>query len=532
MVDGHYQVALPWRYDPPYLPNNKVVAERRGLLLKKRLLRDEAMLEKYKMTMTDYIEKGHTERIPEEELEVHDRPVWYLPHHPVTHPLKPDKVRVVYDCAAKYGGTSLNQQLLPGPDQTNQLVGVLSRFRQETVGMVADIEGMFHQVLVEPKDCDVLRFLWCPNGDLSGEVEEYRKVKHLFGATSSPSIANFCLKKTAELHGRDFEADTVETVKRNMYMDDMMKSKSTTEEAIVLVSQLRELLARGGFRLMKWYSNEREVLATIPESERARSVVNLDLEKLPTETALGLKWNTEEDKFVWEALEKILQVVNQRPMMRRGIVSAMYCLFDPLGFIAPYIMKAKLLLQTLSKKRLGWDDLIEESERTQWKRWLDDLPKLEEVKVDRCFKPKEFDEVKETQLHLFSDASRQGYASVAYLRLKDTSDQIHCAFVMGKARLAPLSEISIPRLELTAAVISVRLSKIIQEELDMVIQRVCYWTDSMSVLKCISNESKRFHTFESNCSMVIHNGSSLWHYVNGMITLQMTAQRDLSWMLC
>lgn len=122
-------------------------------------------------------------------------------------------------------------------------------------------------------------------------------------------------------------------MKRNMYVDDMMKSKSTTEEAVVLVSQLRKLLQRGGFRLTKWYSNDREVLATIPESERAKSVVNLDLEKLPTETALGLKWNTEEDKFVWEAFEKILQVVNQRSMKRSGIVSAVYSLFDPLGFI-------------------------------------------------------------------------------------------------------------------------------------------------------------------------------------------------------
>ena len=146
MVDGHFQVALPWRYDPPFLPNKRIVAERRGLLLKKRLLKDEALFEKYKTTMTDYIEKGHAEKIPKEELEVKDRPVWYLPHHPVTHPLKPDKVRVVYDCAAKFGQTSLHHQLLQGPDQTNQLVGVLSRFRQDTVGMVADIEAMFHQV--------------------------------------------------------------------------------------------------------------------------------------------------------------------------------------------------------------------------------------------------------------------------------------------------------------------------------------------------------------------------------------------------
>ena len=177
MVDGHFQVSLPWRHDPPFLPNNRIVAERRGFTVKKRLLKDEALFEKYKTTMTDYIENSHAEKVPKEELEVKDRTVWYLPHHPVTHPLKPDKVRVVYDCAAKFGQTSLNHQLLQGPDQTNQLVGVLSRFRQETVGMVADIEAMFHQVLVDPKDCDALRFLWWPNGDLTKEMEEYRMVK-------------------------------------------------------------------------------------------------------------------------------------------------------------------------------------------------------------------------------------------------------------------------------------------------------------------------------------------------------------------
>ena len=90
------------------------------------------------------------------ELNTKNKPVWYLPHHPVTHPLKPDKERVVYDYAAKFRQSSLNEQLCQGPDQTNQLVDVLSRFRQETVGMVVDIEAMFHQVLVDPKDCDTL----------------------------------------------------------------------------------------------------------------------------------------------------------------------------------------------------------------------------------------------------------------------------------------------------------------------------------------------------------------------------------------
>ena len=416
-VNGHFQVALPWRHDPPYLPNNRTMAERRALLLKRRLMKDEDLLEKYRTTMNGYIEKGHAEMVPEEELNTKSRPVWFLPHHPVTHPLKPDKVRVVYDCAAKFGQTALNQQLLQGPDQTNQLVGVLSCFRQNTVGMVADIEAMFHQVLVDPKDCGSLRFLWWPNGDLTKEMKEYRMVKHLFGATSPPSVVNFCLRKTAQLHQEEFDKEVIETVNRDMYVDDMMKSTSTTEKAISLASQLRTLLEKGGFRLTKWYSNDREVMATIPESERAKSVVNLELEQLPTESALGLKWNIEEDKFVWEVMEKMLERVSQKPVTRRGIVSAVYSLFDPLGFIAPYAMKAKLLLQTLSRKRLGWDDMLEETDKEQWKRWLDDLPKLHQIQVDRCFRPKGFGEVKEVELHLFSDASRQGYAAVAYLRL-------------------------------------------------------------------------------------------------------------------
>ena len=180
--------------------------------------------------------------------------------------------------------------------------------------------------------------MW-PNGDLTKETEEYRMVKHLLGATPSPSVANFCLRKTAQLYQEEFDAGVVETVKRNMYVDDMMKSTSTTENAVGVASQLRKSLERGGFRLTKWYINDSDLLATIPEPEGAKLGVTLELEKRPTESALGLKWNTEEDTFVWEVLEKILHSVNQKPMTRRGIVSDVYSLFDQLGFIAPYIMK-------------------------------------------------------------------------------------------------------------------------------------------------------------------------------------------------
>ena len=515
-VDDHFQVALPWREESPYLPNNKPMAEQRLQLLKKRLLKDEDLLMQYRTTMQEYIAKGHAQRVPKEELDVKERPVWYLPHHPVTHPLKPGKVRVVFDCGAKYRGTSLNQQLLQGPDLTNPLVGVLIRFRQESVAMAADIEAMFHQVYVEPEDRDVLRFLWWPNGDLNEEPQEYRMVKHLFGATSSPSCANFCLKKTASIYKAEFDPVTVQTVKKNMYVDDLMKSVGSPETAIRLSTQLRELLAKGGFRLTKWLSNDRNLLAEIPESERASSMVNLDIENLPTACALGLKWNVESDKFVWEVLAKIQRLLEEKPMTRRGVLSVVSSLFDPLGFIAPFIMKAKLLLQDLCRKKLGWDNVIDEQERVQWLRWLEDLPKLQALQIERCFKPKNFGETKSVQLHIFSDGSRVGYGAVAYLRFVDVFDRIHCSFVIGKARLAPIHEITIPRLELSAAVISVKLNQIIRQELEIKIDRVNYWTDSTTVLKCLNNDTKRFHTFESNRLTTIRSLSSTsdWRYVN------------------
>ena len=515
--DGHFQVALSWRKEPVDIPNNKPMAERRLESLKRRLKKDSELFEKYKRAMQDYIDKGHAEKVLKEELEKNNGKVWYLPHQPVTHRLKPGKVRVVFDCAERYEGESLNMQLLQGPDLTNSLVGVLMRFREEPVALVADIESMFYQVLVEPEDFDAFRFLWWENNDLEEAPTEYRMVKHVFGATSSPSCANFCLKKTATIYGEAFDKEVPKTVDKNMYVDDLMKSVNSTEKAIILAQQLRELLQKGGFKLTKWLSNDREVLTAIPEGERASSVVNLDIDDLPTETALGLKWNVEEDVFTWAADDDTLVQTRGKAITRRGILSAVSSLFDPLGMIAPFIMKAKLLLQELCRKKLQWDEEISELEKKQWLRWLNDLSKLKEVKVGRCLKPRDFGVIKTTELHLFSDGSRVGYGEVAYLRLVDYKDRIHCSFILGRARVAPIREITIPRLELSAAVVSVQLRESIQRELDMKLDRVMFWTDSKSVLKCIRNETKRFHTFESNRLTIIHNRSEVseWRHVKG-----------------
>ena len=147
----------------------------------------------------DYPSEASEENVG--QLETH----WYLPHHPVFHPQKPGKLRVVFDCSAEYHNTSLNKQLLQGPDLTNSLVGVLTRFRQEPIAFISDIEAMFHQVRVQPSDREALRFLWWPSGNLDSPPKEYRMNVHLFGSASSPSCSNFALKKTAADNAAHFD---------------------------------------------------------------------------------------------------------------------------------------------------------------------------------------------------------------------------------------------------------------------------------------------------------------------------------------
>lgn len=220
LLNGHYEIALPWKNDPPRLENNRYQAENRLQLLKKRLQRDAILKGKYTDFMEDLFRKNYTEKVTSADLSLKD--TWYLPHHPVFHPQKPEKVRVVFDCSARYRGTSLNDQLLQGPDLTNTLVGVLTRFREEPVALMSDIESMFYQVRVRPSDRNYLRFLWWPDGNLEKEPEEYKMSVHLFGGASSPSCANYALKKTAEDNKKDFDEITIETVKRNFYVDDCL----------------------------------------------------------------------------------------------------------------------------------------------------------------------------------------------------------------------------------------------------------------------------------------------------------------------
>lgn len=523
LKNNHYEIALPWRSFPPDLENNKDVALQRLNSLKKRLLKDSTLHTNYTNFMKDLEDKCYAQRVPPEKKSDETR-AWYLPHHPVSHPKKPEKTRSVFDCAAKHNGSSLNDKLLQGPDLTNSLIGVLSRFREENIALMADIESMFYQVRVRPDDQDYLRYLWWPDGNLEVPPEEYQMCVHLFGGVSSPSCSNYALKKTADDNAANFQPETIETVKRNFYVDDCLKSVKGEDKAIQLVNELRKLLALGGFRLTKWLSNSKEVLLAIPESERSKSVKNLDLEHLPIERALGVEWDVGSDSFGFHI------TVKDRPATRRGLLSMMSSIYDPLGFVAPYVLRAKAILQNLCRKKLDWDDEIPKEDLDRWQSWLHELPKLEQFKVERCFKPKDFGSIANCQLHCFSDASELGYGAVSYVRLIDTNDKIQCSFVLGKSRLAPMKKMTIPRLELSAAATATKVVTMIQRELDLQIDEVFYWTDSTCAIGYISNEDRRFKTFVANKLAVIHENSNVsqWNYVNTKMNPADDASRGLS----
>ncbi|KAL5022237.1 hypothetical protein ScPMuIL_001392 [Solemya velum] len=361
------------------------------------------------------------------------------------------------------------------------------------------------------------------DGDFSKDPETYQMTVHLFGATSSPSCANFSLRKTAQDNSEDFDSEIVNTVLRNFYVDDCLKSVETKSEGIKLVEQLCALLNRGGFRLTKWVSNDMDVLAKIPMNERARSLVNLDMQDISVEHALGVLWNVKTDKFQFDTVKKT------KPATRRGVLSIVSSLYDPLGFMSPCILPAKILLQSLCKMKIGWDTEMGCEEIKVWKCWLDGLSELTHLNVDRCFKHAEMSQYSEVQLHHFADASQSAYGAVSYLRLLDENGAVHCSFVMGKSRLAPLKSLTIPRLELMAAVLAVKLDKLIKSELDMCVDKTVFWTDSMIVLQYILSESRRFQTFVANRLAMIHEGSNRtqWNHVKSEANPADCASRGL-----
>ncbi len=457
------------------------------------------------------LKKGFAKKV--DNSHANETNVWYIPHHAVYHPTK-KKIRVVFNCAANFSEHCLNEELLQGPDLANLLVGVLMRFRKEEVAVQADIASMFYQVLVPDEQQKFLRFVYWPDGDLTKGLQDYQMCAHLFGAKSSTSCCIYALRRAALDNKDNYSQDVCEIVLDNFYIDDLLKSFPSIEIAISQMSEVTALCNEAGFNLSKFVSNSEEVIQSIPNEKRAiddneKSIGEGDYTGR-IERALGALWNIENDSLCFKI------TMNDTPLSRTGMLSTISSVFDPCGLAGPFLLPGRKVMQLVVRDKKGWDADVADEHSSAWKRWRLELMNLNNISINRCFKPKGFGESTHSSLHCFSDASEVGYGQATYLRQENKAGEVAVSLVMGKSRVAPLKVTTIPRLELVAAKVSVKVAALVKEEMKIENLQDIYHTDSEIVLGQLSNTDKRFRTFVANRVQTIRTYTSIsqWRHVS------------------
>ncbi|XP_071226640.1 uncharacterized protein [Salvelinus alpinus] len=508
--DGNNWVApLPFRPTRRRLPNNREQAINRLTSLRRTLDKKPDMKRHFIDFMQKMLDNDQAEPSPPLEG---DKECWYLPIFGVYHPQKPEQIRVVFDSSAKCQGVSLNDVLLSGPDLNNTLLGVLMRFRKDCIALTADVQQMFYCFGVREDHRDYLRFLWYEDNNPDRNITEYRMKVHVFGNSPSPAVAIYCMRRAALQGEKEHGSEPKQYVVRNFYVDDGLTSVATTEEAINILRKTQAMLAESNMKLHKIASNSKTVMEAFPMEDRAKDLKDLDLgvDPLPFQRSLGLSWNLETDSFSFQVSH------NEKPFTRRGILSTVNSLYDPLGFVAPITMQGKALIRELSSDQSEWDAPLPPEKEEKWKMWKDSLMELEHMYIQRTYIPVSLSTTQRRELHIFSDASTVAIGAVAYLRVIDSEGQCHVGFVMGKSKLAPRPAHTIPRLELCAALLAVEMYELIRDEIDIDVNVAKFYTDSKIVLGYIRNVTKRFYVYVANRVTRIRKSThpDQWCYVN------------------
>jgi hypothetical protein len=304
----------------------------------------------------------------------------------------------------------------------------------------------------------------------------------LFGDVSAPARAVYVLKSIARdgLPDKPFGAGAI---RDNMYLDDLMTSCSSVEKAISIQEESRSLIQDGGFTFKKWVTNLPEVLQGIEPQNRSDDFAPSQKSNVTANHVLGVEWRTDGDYFgyqkhIWQAGET-----------KREILSQLTSLWDPLGFLAPFIIRAKLIVQELWKLSTGWDDKVPIELYEKWQCWLEEANEIDKVKIPRALISR-LESPHESSLQVFCDASQLAYGVVIYLRNVYNDGLIEVRFIAAKTRVAPhRPAMTIPRLELNAAVLAARLVHKVDAALTSTISKVDLWSDSTIVLSWLAQRT-------------------------------------------
>ncbi|XP_062557237.1 uncharacterized protein LOC134222109 [Armigeres subalbatus] len=474
---------------PKHMNFNSMIGESKQMALRRfhhterRLKLNCDLRSQYSDFMMEYIELGHMKCIGVADDSSLDegKIVCYLPHHPVfKETSSTTKMRVVFDGSAKTSTNySLNEALLTGPTIQDELLEIMIRFRKHAVALVADV---------------------------AKSVYELQTVT--YGLSPSSFLATRVLKQLVLDLGEKYE-HAASSVEEDFYMDDFLSGAATVEKAILLQKEVQNLLEEGGLELRKWSSNNSDVLKNVP-NEALVGDATLHFGEDQRIKTLGIGWETKPDHLCIEVELSTKECI----WTKRKIFFTIVKLYDPLGLVSPVIAWAKIRMQHLWLTAVEWDDPVPEEIASKWMDFVAQLPILNDYKVPRFIFLPDFVSI---QFHVFTDASEIGYGACIYARSIDKAKQIKIELIAAKSRVAPLKRVSLPRLELCAALLGAKLYAKVSAALKMEGVSCWFWSDSMVTLHWIQAPPNTWQTFIGNRTAEIQqltHGHS-WNHVKG-----------------
>ncbi|XP_008180316.1 uncharacterized protein LOC100571864 [Acyrthosiphon pisum] len=430
----------------------------------------------------------------------------YLPHHAVKNEnSKTTKLRVVFDASCKTeSGYSLNDTLLKGPVIQDELLYIISRFRTHKFVLTADIQKMYRQVLVTKQDSEKQRILW--RADPSLPIQIYRLTTLTYGTVPASFLATACLRKISELESSYVKA--CEAIRNDFYMDDFLSGAETKEEAIKLRDEVILIMKKAGMTLRKWSSNEPSIVSCMSEKENANECI---FEEESITKILGLYWNADGDVLQYKVIQEYHD--ENTTISKRHILAETAAIFDPMGLVGPIIVQAKLIIQSLWQIRISWDEPLPDNIRIEWVKYRKGLSMLNKLTIPRNIGCNKI--LANIQIHGFADASIKCYGACIFLRSTNEQGEHTAKLICAKSKVAPLKVISLPRLELCAALLLARLVSRIVPKLKLNIAKKYFWSDSKIVLSWIASPSTKWKTFVAHRIGEIQDLSNItdWAYV-------------------
>lgn len=528
LPNGSVELPLIWNRKNkqiPILPNNYAMVYKRQIAQENKLKKSPELLEAYNKNFIELIKEGYVRAANERDIKTKWPNIWYLPMSLVVNSNKqPVKTRNVYDASARYQGTSLNDNLLLGPNLLVDMLQPLMRMRMYKFAFTGDVKSMFHRIMICERDQQCQRILWRQN--LEDPIQIYIQQVMLFGPSSSPFGSQIVKNKTAD-KWLDKYPNAARALKEFTYMDDLLSSEPTAQQAIDIATQCIEILKSINWHLVGFQSNSLEVLQALSKEnvkQEAIEIMTTD-ESTYTTKVLGVSWNPKIDAYIFNfnknAFIKLVTECGHKPT-KRDQCSTIARIFDVLGFISHCIIRGKILLQRSWRQHIDWDDEISDEDHTEWLKWSKNLEKCSLLRIPRLrFHNFNITDADKLELHTFCDAGKEAIAAVSYL-VATINGYRYVSFIMSKAKVAPIklktkTAISeMPRLEMLSSLIAARLTNTIikfHKEFDI---DIFMWSDSEIVLNWLKNDNIKLPKFAiSPIEEILElTESSHWHHVD------------------